>query len=209
MTKTSARTVAFWSGPALAIFIAISWIYSVQSSYRFALGHNPYFGLDSIDGQLRLTLRYEPRMEFDPGAPVQFTTGSPAEDASWFAKSFYYHPDPDYSIVTFGIASWLAFSGFLLLWVAALLVARKFRRRRANGGRQGQSPVSRLGVSAVRLTCFLCVGLVGSAPLFVVDSLLMGIGISLACVVVGLAVSERLFRALSCEQNSRSGKDLS
>jgi len=122
----------------LALFIAISWNYSVQSSYRFALGHNPYFGLDAIDGQLRLTLRCEPRMEFDPGAPVQFTTGFPAEGASWFAKPFYCHFDSDYSIVTFGIASWLAFSGFLLLWVAALLFAR-LRRRRANGARQGSN----------------------------------------------------------------------
>jgi len=137
MTKTSARSVATWSGPVFALCIASSWIYSVQSSYRFALGHNPYIGLDACDGQLRLTMRYEPKMEFDPGAPIQFTTGSSAGAVRWFAKPFYYHPDSEYSIVTFGIASWLAFSGFLPLWVATLLFARKLRRRRANDGRQG------------------------------------------------------------------------
>lgn len=146
MTKTI-RSVVFWSGLVVALFTASSWIYSVQSRYRFALGHNPYVGLDAWDGQLRLTLRYEPRMELDPGAPIQFATGASADTASWFAKPFYYHPDPQYSIVTVGIASWLAFFGFSLLWVLALLLARKFLTRRVgdsllepNNAEQGVPP---------------------------------------------------------------------
>jgi 4-amino-4-deoxy-L-arabinose transferase-like glycosyltransferase len=134
MFRGTLHSIALWTGTIIGIFLAYSWIYSVQSSYRFALGHNPYAGLDAWGGQLRLTLRYEPKMEFDAGAPVQFTTGSSSETAVWFAKPFYYHRDPDYAILTLGVGGWLASSGFVGLWVLVLLVTRKSVRRKARDG---------------------------------------------------------------------------
>jgi len=66
-----------------------------------------------------------------------------------------------------------------------------------------------MNATSARITCFICVGLIASAPLFVVDSPFLGIGISIVCALACLALSEHLFRYLTREQNYRNGKDLS
>src|SRR5688500_20410171 len=91
------RSRLFWLGALVLLCLTSSWIQSVVVPYRIAIGHNPYLGVDAWDGQLRLTLRYDPDQVFDPNLPPTFHSGPPPQKMRWFSEMFFLHPDREYS----------------------------------------------------------------------------------------------------------------